>query len=276
MSETKPEYKIEERPATIFRVIHDKDNPYVMINRTPIDNVSLSFKAKGILTYLLSRPDGWEVNLVDLANRSTDGLASVQAGVKELQKAGHLHHTTIVDKETGKFASHLWEVYETPQVGVDNQNAKNQNVDKPQSGKSHASIKYLSSEGANQESTTTKEITKKVFTAYENEIGPITPHVRDVIGDYLDDLKVSPEWMIDSFHIAAEHNKRSWAYCAAILKRWAVEGKTALPPKPTPSGPKYPGKMKGDNTEFFKDLEIAAKKDNPWQPEKRLLVSSDT
>ena len=126
MSEQRPEYKIEGRPPTIFRTIKNRDNPYVMIDRRLIDNPNLSFKAKGILTYLLSRPDGWEVNLVDLANRSTEGLSAIKSGVKELKKAGHLKHagTRNVD---GQFGTVIWEVYESPQVD-------NQLTDTPQVG----------------------------------------------------------------------------------------------------------------------------------------------
>jgi len=126
MSEEQAPYRIAGRPATIFRTVHDRDNPYVIIDRRPIDNPKLSFKAKGILTYLLSRPDGWEVNLVDLANRSTEGLSAIKSGVKELKKAGHLKHagTRSVD---GQFGTVVWEVYEAPQVD-------NQLVDQPQVG----------------------------------------------------------------------------------------------------------------------------------------------
>ena len=101
--------------------------------------------------------------------------------------------------------------------------------------------------------TTTREKEAAVFTAYQDSIAMLDGHMRDVLSDYLDNLKIPPEWMIDAFHIAAEHNKRNWAYCAAILKRWAVEGKTALPPKPTPSGPKYP--LKGSRAVELAQLE---------------------
>jgi hypothetical protein len=126
MSEQQAPYKIEGRPATIFRVIHDKNNPYVMIDRRIIDNKDLSFKAKGILTYLLSRPDGWEVNLVDLANRGTEGLSAIKSGVKELKDAGYIKHSRI-RSATGKLGTVIWEVYEAPQVG-------NQLMDTPQVG----------------------------------------------------------------------------------------------------------------------------------------------
>ncbi len=40
MSEQQAPYKIEGRPATIFRTVKNKDNPYVMIDRRPM----VSFK----------------------------------------------------------------------------------------------------------------------------------------------------------------------------------------------------------------------------------------
>ena len=72
MTEQRKAYKIDGRPQTIYRVVKNKDNPYVMIDRRPVDNPTLSFKAKGILTYLLSRPDGWEVSVADLINSGSE------------------------------------------------------------------------------------------------------------------------------------------------------------------------------------------------------------
>jgi DnaD/phage-associated family protein len=97
-----------------------------------------------------------------------------------------------------------------------------------------------------QEYTTTRGNFGEVFKAYEAEIGLLTPHIRDSINDYLDALHIPAGWIIESFHIAAENSKHNWAYCQAILKRWSVEGKTALPPKEKPYGPKYPGRRKGN------------------------------
>ena len=112
MSEEKQSYRIEGRPATIYRVVKSAENPYVMIDRRPIDNVKLSWKAKGILTYLMSRPDGWEVSVSDLVNHSTDGSASIRAGLKELKNAGHMKYTKM--RQAGRITGWLIEVYEVP------------------------------------------------------------------------------------------------------------------------------------------------------------------
>ena len=108
----KGDYKIDEREKTIFRVNHDKDNPYVIINREPITNPKLSFKAKGILAYLLSRPDGWEVNVPDLVNHSTDGPAAVRSGLRELREAKHIIYNP--KREGGFIKKWVIEVYESP------------------------------------------------------------------------------------------------------------------------------------------------------------------
>jgi hypothetical protein len=109
MSEQK-EYKIEGRPSTIFRTVKNKDNPYVMIDRRPIDNPALSFKAKGILTYLMSRPDGWEVSITDLVKHGQDGEASIRAGLKELREAGHMKYET--SRNQGRITGWIIRVYE--------------------------------------------------------------------------------------------------------------------------------------------------------------------
>lgn len=112
MTEQKKEYKIDGRPATIYRVVKNKENPYVMVDRRPIDNPKLSYKAKGMLTYLLSRPDGWEINMTDLLKHGTDGEAKIRSGLKELKKAGHMRYT--VSRNQGRITGWLIEVFEFP------------------------------------------------------------------------------------------------------------------------------------------------------------------
>lgn len=112
MSEETKEYRIEGRPSTIFRTVKDKNNPYIIIDGRPINNKNLSFKAKGILTYLMSRPDGWEVSVADLFNHSTDGEDAIRSGLAELRAAGHMKY--IQTRQKGRITGMLIEVYEIP------------------------------------------------------------------------------------------------------------------------------------------------------------------
>jgi hypothetical protein len=105
-------FKIKDREGTIFRAEKNKDNPYVMIDRRPIANPKLSYKAKGILAYLLSRPDGWEVNVPDLVNHSPEGASAIRSGLKELREVGHLVYNRI--RAGGYIKKWVIEVYELP------------------------------------------------------------------------------------------------------------------------------------------------------------------
>ena len=186
MSEEPAPYRIEGRPPTIFRTVKNKDNPYVMIDRRPIDNPKLSFKAKGILTYLLSRPDGWEVNLIDLANRSTEGLSAIKSGVKELKEAGHLKHAGTRN-EGGQFGTVIWEVYEapqvdnqltdSPQVGVASPQVEKPQADKPQADNRTQVLSTLSNKDLKH--INIKQTFKK--------------NSSDSFGAYLDDLKAGQD-----------------------------------------------------------------------------------
>ena len=62
-----------------------------------------------------------------------------------------------------------------------------------------------------------------IFRLYEENIGPLTPLIADALKDA--EETYSPEWIADAIELAVKHNKRSWKYCEAILKRWKEEGR---------------------------------------------------
>jgi len=62
-----------------------------------------------------------------------------------------------------------------------------------------------------------------IFKLYEDNIGPLTPLIADALKDA--EETYSAEWISESIDLAVKHNKRSWKYCEAILKRWKEEGR---------------------------------------------------
>jgi hypothetical protein len=98
---------------TIFRVKHDKENPYTIINRNITLDNRLSLKAKGLWLYAMSKPDDWKFNLSDIVNNTADGEKSVRSALKELEKFGYLVREQKKD-DRGKFKPCEWIFYETP------------------------------------------------------------------------------------------------------------------------------------------------------------------
>lgn len=64
---------------------------------------------------------------------------------------------------------------------------------------------------------------RETVRAYENEIGAITYHVSELMAESVEEF--GKDLIIQAIHIAAEQNKRSWAYVEGILKRWRTEGR---------------------------------------------------
>lgn len=97
---------------TVCRVIKDKEHPYAIYSLEVI-NKKMSAKAKGILTYLLSKPNSWKFNMQDIENHFTDGPDSIRSGLKELQILGYLYRKRYQHKDSKKFYW-KWLIYEIP------------------------------------------------------------------------------------------------------------------------------------------------------------------
>lgn len=66
-----------------------KDNFSIILNSLIEDN-RLSYGAKGVACYLLSKPTNWKFYMSDIQNHSTDGRTKVQNYIKELEEIGFL------------------------------------------------------------------------------------------------------------------------------------------------------------------------------------------
>lgn len=77
----------------IFRQPHRRN--FVVIDNEPICDDRLSFKAVGVLCYLLSRPDHWSTNHRQLAQTHSEGEYAVRRALVELEECGYLQRQRI-------------------------------------------------------------------------------------------------------------------------------------------------------------------------------------
>jgi DNA replication protein len=64
-----------------------------------------------------------------------------------------------------------------------------------------------------------------VFRLYEENIGPLTPLIADVLREA--EATYPLEWIQEAVRIAVENNVRRWRYVEAILSSWKKEGRDA-------------------------------------------------
>lgn len=98
---------------SIYRIRKDKNNPFVMVNKSILDDERISYKAKGILIYLLSKPDDWVIYESEIAKHAPDGIKSVKSGIKELIKYKYIHRFKKRN-EKGQFVGYEYHVFEVP------------------------------------------------------------------------------------------------------------------------------------------------------------------
>ena len=61
---------------------------------------NLSFKAKGLLSYMLSLPDDWDYSLEGLCNIGKDNLTSVKTALKELKDNYYVKVNKLMPNQT--------------------------------------------------------------------------------------------------------------------------------------------------------------------------------
>jgi hypothetical protein len=96
---------------SIIRTPHSKERPYFSMSRATAQDKRLSWEARGVLAYLLSKPDDWQVMVKDLQQNC--GRDKVRHILDELK----LHHyLKIIPRrnEAGKFIEGDYQVFETP------------------------------------------------------------------------------------------------------------------------------------------------------------------
>ena len=103
---------------------------YSVVPNGALEDARLSWKARGLLAYLLSKPDGWQVRSRHLETVGPDGRDSVRAGLRELEAAGYLRRDTLRD-EAGRLST-VSTLYDSP--AGDGDDAEAARSDDPEEG----------------------------------------------------------------------------------------------------------------------------------------------
>lgn len=92
------------------------DTGYTTLSNEPPNDPTLSFSAKGMLWYLLSKPEEWEAKMSTLFHASTDGEHATRTAFRELEEAGYVRRVKSYSSTTGRFA-YDYIVFDSPSQG---------------------------------------------------------------------------------------------------------------------------------------------------------------
>lgn len=100
---------------TVVRVI--RPQRWTTIDRRPVNHAALSYRARGVLVWLLDKPDDSTVSAREIAQHGTEGRDAIETALTELRTHGYLVTHKYRD-EKGQWATENW-LYEHPELVTD-------------------------------------------------------------------------------------------------------------------------------------------------------------
>lgn len=90
-----------------------RENPYIQIDKTGINDNRLSWGASGLLTYLIGRPEDWKINLNHLATvKDKDKKDKTRGYLNELREFEYCHYFEV--RKSGRIVENFYLVFEVP------------------------------------------------------------------------------------------------------------------------------------------------------------------
>lgn len=207
----------------------EKNTNFVVMDKTALRDSRLSWKAKGIMAYMLSMPDDWKFYVDELITHSPDGETSFRSGLRELKDNGYVERNPIRD-EQNKIIEWETVVHEVP-LG-----------DSPLDGKpldgnlhveNHALLnnkelnnKELSNDIMPGEENNTILWTSKLMDFWDKNGFGHSTHPKQKLLEFLDDKEFNEPGpiLLKCLEICTERNKRNYKYAETILRNWIRDG----------------------------------------------------
>ena len=96
----------------VFRV--ERTNNYTVMSNYHLRDKTISFKAKGLLSMMLSLPEKWDYTLQGLAYINREQIDAIRQAVHELERAGYIVRVRERDSR-GRLRGAEYTIYEQPQ-----------------------------------------------------------------------------------------------------------------------------------------------------------------
>ena len=112
---------------SVFKIEKTKD--YTVMSNYHLRDKELSYKAKGLLSFMLSLPEDWDYSLAGLCSISKESRDGIRAILKELQE----HHYVEIEKVRGDkgYFEYNYLIYEVPHFIREESSENNPDMENP-------------------------------------------------------------------------------------------------------------------------------------------------
>lgn len=225
---------------SVIRV--NKTSDFTVMSNYHFRDKSLSLKAKGLLSQMLSLPENWDYTISGLASINKENKTAIQSALHELEKGGYLVRTRTQD-ESGRF-DYIYDIYEKPRT--ENLCTENQHTESPCTENNAQLNTY-------KENTEDKLLNNKKLR--ERSATRFTPPTVQEVRDYCQERNnnVDAERFVD-FYAA-----KGWKIGSSPMKDWKAAVRT-WEKRDADNKPKAQHKSSQLDPEYIKELESLTNK----------------
>lgn len=183
----------------IFRV--EKTDNYTVMSNFHFRNKDMTLKAKGLLSLILSLPDGWDYSIKGLVAICKENETAVKSALKELKQFGYLEIKRLnPDKtDTGRFG-YEYIIYEIPKQEIQKQGVENLPIE-IQAIENQA---QLNTKRSNTNISITKDIISYLNDKTNRRYRP-TDKVNTLIG-----ARLKEGFIVDDFYKVIDNKASEW------------------------------------------------------------------
>ncbi len=216
---------------SIIRTAHNQENPYVMLNKTPLSDRNLSWAAKGLWSFLISKKDDWKVSVAHLSKifiGKGGGRDAIYSLLDELIEQGYCERKGQSQNIKGQFSSFEYIIYEfkiiSPLTG--SPEADEPDTDLPDTAEPATTNKPFKTNNENtakKETTTTSECVVPLDKEKEDKLNELKKvklsHglIESSMSHSLADIKLAIECCLSSLSQIKDMDAYYWS---ALTKKW--------------------------------------------------------
>lgn len=182
-----------DRDQLMIRRAARPDTHFTILRNDVLRDNRLSYRARGVLVAILSRPDNWTIRADQLALHGNEGRGAIRTALNELRDCGYLK-TFVRKNSQGHFITEQV-VFDTPQC--------DENVNEPSYGN-------LTSEDRTSENRNSDSWTPLEETSRRNEKKKPTEGVNNSPATFVADNRFDDFWAVYPKRRDKEDARRAW------------------------------------------------------------------
>ena len=228
----------------VHREEHNQN--FTIIDNVVLQNVNLSFEARGFMAYLLSFPNDWSFSIKGIVKHSGASESVVRRLLAELQAEGYVVINRHVDK-SGRVTRWSWDLFETAKTPESTQMLKSPHVEQTTCGKDQMWSEphvdrpdvVITTCGKSDTIQSTnkykvlKEQSTKEYKGHRDFVPPTVEEVRDYCLER--DNHVNPDAFVDFYTskgwMVGKNKMKDWK---AAVRTWEKDRKEAPKPQTIP------------------------------------------